>query len=262
MEGNTMRDLKHLRWDEDGSVATVWLDRAPVNAIDQEMYREITAFFSDPAGYVPAARTIVLAGAGKYFSAGNDLKDFQTMNPDNAGARLQTIIEASFAIYDAPLPVIAAVQGVALGSGVVLAASCDLIVAATGTMFGLPEVAMGVTGGASHASRLVPQGIVRYLHLTADSIAAEDLVQYGGILKVVPEAQLMPTARDVASRIARHSPVALRFAKKSLNTIESLDLKSAFEHEQSLSGELSGYSDSKEAVNAYFEKREPQYTGR
>lgn len=255
-----MSDFQFLRWDP-GTVTTVWLARPPVNAINQEMYAEITRFFSSLDTYAPDASAIILRGEGKYFCAGNDLADFQTMNPENAGERLGAIRDASFAIYDAAVPVIAAVQGVAVGSGLVLAASCDLVVAATGARFGLPEVSVGVMGGAKHASRLVPQGMVRYLHLTGDWLPAEDFVKFGGILEVVAPEELEAKAHALAERIVRHSPVVLRYAKKSLNTIEYEDFKTGFQTEQKLSGELSAFDDSKEAVNAYFEGRTPHYTG-
>ena len=173
---------------------------------------------------------------------------------------MRRIREAFWAIYDCPTPVIAAVHGVALGTGLALAGSCDLVIAAKDARFGLPEVSVGIMGGAKHASRLMPQSMVRYLHLTATPVKAHDLVGYGGILKVVEQSELLSEARSVATSMAQHSPVALRYAKQSLNNIEYRDLKSGYAYEQSLSGELSAYSDAKEAVNAFFEDRKPQYT--
>ena len=167
------------------------------------------------------------------------MTEFQTLSPVNSINRMKRIREAFWAIYDSPAPVVAAVHGVALGTGLALAGSCDLVVAAEGAEFGLPEVAVGIMGGAKHASRLVPQAMVRYMHLTGAPVAAEELVRYGGILKVVPRDELMAQARSIANEMAQHSPVSLRFAKQSLNAIEYRDLKSGYEYEQSLSGELS-----------------------
>lgn len=246
----------------DDGVATVWLDREPVNATDQHLYREIREFFGHLHDYLPSARVVVLAGRGKHFCAGNDLAEFRTMDPDNAPERLQLAREAFWAIYDSPLPVIAAVHGVAVGSGLAIAASCDLVVAAEGARFATPEVNVGVLGGAKHLSRLVPQGVVRQMHYTGDLYPAEKLLPYGGIVEIVPPERLLDAARELARSIARHSPVTLRLAKRSLNGIEYMDLKSGYEFEQGLTRELSGHEDSKEAVNAFLERRVPQYTGR
>ena len=257
-----MRDLTLLDWQEDGPIATVWLDRPPVNATDHQLYSEIREFFRNLTEYLPRARAVVLAGRGKHFCAGNDLAEFQTMDPENAPERLQLARETFWAIYDSPYPVIAAVHGVAVGSGLAIAASCDLVVAAEGARFATPEVNVGVLGGAKHLSRLVPQGVVRLMHYTGDLYPAEKLLPYGGIVEIVPQERLLGAAQDLARSIARHSPVTLELAKRSLNGIEYMELKPGYEFEQSLTRELSGYADSKEAVNAFLERRAPVYTGR
>lgn len=243
-------------------VATVTLDRRPVNAVNQQMYREIKDFFSRIEEYAPDARVAVLIGEGRHFCGGNDLEEFRDLTPENSRVRMLTVREALWSIYDCALPVIAAVRGVAVGTGVALAASCDLVVAATGAQFGLPEVGVGVMGGAKHLSRLVPQGVVRRMHYTAELVPVEELVQYGGVVQVVPGDELAKAATELAQRITRHSPVAIRTAKRSLNQIEYMDLKSGYQFEQSLTGEMARSEDSKEAVAAFFERREPRYTGR
>jgi enoyl-CoA hydratase len=257
-----MQDLSHIEFEEDGPIGTVWLNRPPVNATDQQLYAEIRHFFTNVAEYLPNARAVVLAARGKNFCAGNDLAEFQTLDPDNAPAQLKTAREAFAAIYDSPYPVIAAVHGVAVGSGLAIAASCDLVIAAEGARFATPEVKVGVLGGAKHLSRLVPQGVVRLMHYTGDLYPAEMLLPYGGIVEIVSPDQLFASATALAHSIARHSPVTLRLAKRSLNGIEYMELKPGYEFEQGLTRELSGHEDSKEAVNAFLEGREPVYTGR
>lgn len=256
-----MKTLQFLTWHSDGLVGTVQLDRPPVNAVTTEMYAEIEWFFTHVDDYLPEVRAIILMGAGKHFCGGNDLHEFQTMTPENAGERMLQVRKAFWAIYDCPHPVIAAVHGVAMGTGLALAASCDLVVADTTAQFSLPEVNVGVMGGAKHASRLVPQQLVRYLHLTGEALPAQTLADHGGVLQVVEPSELVEAANAVAAKIVRHSPVTLRFAKQSLNEIEYRDLKSGYEYEQGLSGELSAYSDAKESIAAFFERRPPVYTG-
>lgn len=256
-----MPDFEFLKVTTEGTVATVTMDRPPVNAVTQPMYREITRLFSSIEEYAPGARAVVLTGAGNHFCGGNDLDEFLSMNPDNVADRMLIVRTAFFAISDCPIPVIAAVSGVAVGTGVALAGSCDLVVAAEGAKFSLPEIGVGAMGGAKHLSRLVPSGVVRRMHLTGDLVPAEELLPFGGITSVVPKEALLSSAYELAARITRHSPAAIRFAKQSLNAIEDLNLKDGYTYEQGLTGELCAYPDAKEAVKAFFERREPQYTG-
>jgi enoyl-CoA hydratase len=256
-----MRDYNYLRCEVDGPIATVWLNRPPVNAVNQEMYREVRHMFSDVAALGPGVRVIVLTGAGRHFCAGNDLTEFESMTPENASARMQEVREAFWAIHDCPLPVVGAVHGTAVGTGLALAASCDFVVAAEGAMLGAPEIGVGVMGAAKHLSRLVPQPQVRWMFLSGEPVAVEDLVRLGALVAVVSPDELLADARARANAIARHSPVAIRFAKQALNRIEFMDLKSGYEVEQGLTGELSGYPDSKEARLALLDRRMPQYMG-
>ncbi|GAA4708972.1 enoyl-CoA hydratase/isomerase family protein [Pseudonocardia yuanmonensis] len=256
-----VQKFEFIDFAAEGTIGSVWLDRPPVNAVNGTMYLEIKRFFDDVGTHLPDARVIVLGGRGKHFCGGNDLAEFQTMTPENAGERMRVVREAFWAIYDCPVPVIAAVHGVAVGTGLAIAASCDLVVAAEGARFALPEVNVGVMGGAKHLSRLAPQGVVRRLHLQGDLVPAEELLPYGGICEIVPADQLDTAARELARSIARHSPVVLRFAKRSLNAIEYMPLKEGYEFEQGLTGELAAYDDAKEAVNAFVERRAPVYTG-
>lgn len=256
-----MTDFEFLDVTTRDHVATVTMRRPPVNAFNQPMYAEIKHLFSRIEEYAPEARAVILIGEGKHFCGGNDLEEFRTMNPQNAPVRMLAVREAFAAIYDSALPVIAAVRGVAVGTGVALAGSCDMVVAAQGAKFSLPEIQVGAMGGAKHLSRLVPQGVVRRMHYTADMVPAEELVQYGGIVSVVPSEELEQAATELAHRITRHSPIAIKIAKRSLNQIEHMELKSGYQFEQGLTGELSGYQDAKEAVAAFFERRAPRYTG-
>ncbi|WP_235367108.1 enoyl-CoA hydratase-related protein [Rhodococcus sp. Chr-9] len=258
----SMETFEFIEFEESGATATVWLNRPPANAVSQDMYVELKQFFDNVDKYLPDARVVVVAGRGKHFCGGNDLEEFKTLSPENSPARMKQVREAFFSIRDSAKPTVAAVQGAAVGTGLCIAASCDLVVAAENARFSLPEVNVGVMGGAKHLSRLVPQGMVRLMHLSGDMVPAADIYKFGGIVEVVPNDELMTRAQALADSLARHSPAALRFAKLSMNTIEYMDLESGYEYEQSLTGELSGYEDSKEAVNAFLERRTPHYTGR
>lgn len=257
-----MMAFENLSLSMRSHVVTVTMRRPPVNAVDLPMYAEIKRAFSTIRDIEPDARVVILTGEGKHFCGGNDLSEFATMTPDNAPVRMLQVREAFTAVYDCALPVIAAVRGVAVGTGVALAGSCDMVVAGESAKFSLPEIQVGAMGGAKHLSRLVPQGVVRRMHFTADMLTAAELAPYGGIVSVVPDDRLLDEAHALAGRIARHSPVAIRIAKRSLNQIEYMDLRSGYQFEQGLTAELAGYDDAKEAVAAFFEKRPPDYTGR
>jgi len=244
----------------DDRIATVTIDNPPVNALDQPLYVEIRELFTR-LGDDERISAVILTGEGKHFCAGNDLDEFLSLTPENNGPRMKVIREAFFAIEDCAVPVIGALRGVAVGSGLAVAASCDFCVAAQGALLGTPEVSVGIMGGAKHLARLVPEPVLRWMYLSADPVPAEELLAYGSVLAVVPAEQLLDEARRRAEAIVRHSPVTVRFAKRALKDIEFMDRKNGYEFEQGLSGELSSYDDAKEAVRAFFERREPRYTG-
>jgi enoyl-CoA hydratase len=256
-----MDQFESLSYEVDGPIVTVWLDRPPVNAVNQSMYRSIRALFGSLDSLAGDARVVVLAGRGKHFCAGNDLTEFESLDPENSPVRMLEVRQAFFAIQDASVPVVAAVHGAAFGTGLAIAASCDLVVAAEGALLGVPEVSVGVMGGARHLMRVVPQPVARWMYFSGEAMPVERLQAFGAVLDVVPPDELMARARERAAAIARHSPVVLRFAKRSLNQVEEMPLQEGYAFEQSLTGELAGYGDAKEALRAVVERREPHYNG-
>lgn len=254
-----MTTFEFLTPKADGPVAVVSLARPPVNSVSQAMYRELQQLFSDPDRYLPGAKVIVLAAEGRHFCAGNDLREFGTLSPENSDERMAEVRAAFFAIQDCPVPVIGAVQGAALGTGLAIAASCDFVIAADNARFGTPEVGVGIMGGARHLARLVPEPVVRWMYLTAEPIDVQRLVALGGAIEVVPADELLTRALAHADLIVRHSAAAIRMAKRSLNAIETMDLQPGYTFEQGLTRELSAHPDSLEARRATLEQRAPQY---
>jgi enoyl-CoA hydratase len=242
-----------------GSVAVVTMQRPPVNAVNQAMYREVRELFSRTDELLSGVAVVILRGEGKHFSAGNDLNEFLTLSRENSPGRMKLVREAFSALYDCPVPTIAAVHGYALGTGVALAGSCDLVICGESAYFGTPEVGVGVMGGAKHLSRLVPQQVMRLMYLTAEPVPAAEILPYGGVVRIVPDEDLLQAALELAARMTKHSTTALRTAKESLNTIEYMDLKAGYEFEQRLTGRLAGSDDSKEARLALVEKRPPRF---
>ena len=242
-------------------VATVTLDRPPVNAITRSTMVELRDTFR---GFADAAdvRVAVFTGAGeKAFMAGVDLKTFDTddteADPDDPGRLPREALEA---VYDCAVPVIAAVNGPALGAGLAYAAVCDLIVAADHATFGTTEINVGLLGASAHLNLLLGRPFVRELFLTGVPAPAAELHRLGAVNRVVPAADLMTVAGELAAGLAAKSPLALRLAKQALNETEFLPLKEAYRTEQGYTRRLLQHPDSQEARKAFAEKRDPVWT--
>lgn len=255
-----MKTYSHLRIaTDDAGVAEVRLARPPVNAVHREMYIELADFFRGIA-FMPAIRAIVLSGEGAHFCGGNDLDEFATMTPENGSERMWRVREAFFAIAECEVPVIGAVHGVALGTGLAIAASCDFVVAAEDARFGLPELTVGVMGGARHLTRIAPQPLVRRMFFTGEHLTATALAAAGGCIFVCPAKELMETAFKHARRIAQMSPTAVRVGKAVLDRIEWMDLRGGYEFEQAATVRMSGFADSKETLAAFRERRAAEFS--
>jgi enoyl-CoA hydratase len=244
--------------DGDG-VATVTMDRPPVNAVDLVMYRELRDLFAEVDGVGPGVRAVVLTGAGRHFCAGNDLEDFATMDRDNVRERMFHVREAFFAIQDCAVPVVGAVGGAALGTGLAIAASCDFVLAADDSSFGLPELSVGVHGGARHLGRLVPQPVVRWMYFTGQRLTGAAMRSLGAAVAVVPRAELLAAAQAEARRITAFSPTAVRMGKRGLNDIELLDVRRGYELEQGLTAAMMDHPDAKVALHASRTGEAPTY---
>ena len=240
-------------------VLTVTMRRSPVNAVDLLMYQEIRELFVDIDQVGPGVRAVVLTGEGKHFCAGNDLDDFATMDRDNVRERMFHVREAFFAIQECAVPVVGAVAGAALGTGVAIAASCDFVVAADDAVFGLPELSVGVHGGARHLGRLVRQPIARWMYFTGQRLTGPEMHARGAVIAVVPRDELLARAQAEARRIAAFSPTAVRMGKRGLNDIEFLDIKRGYEHEQGLTARMMDHPDSKIALRAARAGEVPAY---
>ena len=255
-------DLKHLNvsLDADG-VATVLLNRAPANAVDRDMYIEIANFFSNP-DVLGDVKAIALGAEGRLFCAGNDLDEFATMTPENGTERMWRVREAFFAIQNCQVPVIGAVHGAALGTGLAIAASCDFVVAKPDAKLGLPELTVGVMGGAAHLARLAAQPIVRRMYFTGEAVTAQQLAAWGAAIFLYEGPDLLEEAKRLARRAASFSPTAVRLAKQILDRIETMDLQPGYAFEQGFTVRMSGHPDSKEALKAFAEKRAANYAPR
>jgi enoyl-CoA hydratase/carnithine racemase len=244
---------------DDNGVATVTMARPPVNAVDLVMYQELWKLFARIDQIGPGIRAVVLTGAGKHFCAGNDLDDFATMDADNVRERMFFVREAFFALQECAVPVVGAVTGAALGTGLCLAAACDFVVAADDASFGLPELSVGVHGGARHLARMVSQPVVRWMFFTGQRLSATEMQSLGAVIAVVPKEELLRRARSEAHRVAAFSPTAVRMGKRGLNEIEFLDVRRGYEAEQGLTAQMMDFPDSKMALKSSREGTVPSY---
>src|SRR5882724_7987310 len=201
-------------------IAEVIIDFPPVNALPVQGWFDLANAVT-AAGEDATVRAVIIAAEGRGFCAGVDIKQMQQAPGHEALIGASRGCFAAFAsVYDCPVPVIAAVHGFCLGGGVGLAGNADIVIAADGATFGLPEVKQGALGAATHLARLVPQHRMRQMVYTAERATAQELASYGSVLKVVPREQLRAVAREVAQQIATINPTVIRAAKASLNGID------------------------------------------
>jgi enoyl-CoA hydratase len=160
------------------------------------------------------------------------------------------------------VPVIAAVNGPALGAGIAICASADIVIASERAVFALPEITVGMLGGGSHLARLIGPQRMRLSYYTSERLSAAEMYRLGGVARVVPHERLADEAMAIARDIASKSPLAVRLAKQALNRVEDLPLKEGYRLEQDYTMRLGLFEDTKEAMDAFLEKREPKFKGR
>ena len=246
-------------------VAEITMNRAPVNAIDHQLTREVIDAYHR-ARKDDTARAVILTSAlPTVFSAGVDLK----LALEFDGQALRSFIEVFYyemheALYRLGKPVIAAVNGHARAAGVTWAVSCDIIIAAEEAQMGYPEIDVGLLP-AMHLVHLPKQaGRHRAAELlfTGDIVSAAEMHALGVVNHVVPREQVMPTARALARRLAKKSPIAMKLLRDAFVRANDLDYRRSMESVVETMCGLKDSADSREALLAFVEKREPSYTGK
>jgi len=248
-----------------GHVATVTIQRPEkMNALNAAVIAELTRVFAElsTSGEVRAA---VLTGAGKAFVAGADIAEMQAMSTVEAkhfSDRGHTLMAS---LEEAPFPVIAAVNGFALGGGLELALACDFIYAAEGAKLGQPEVNLGVIpgfGGTARLSRRVGVARARELVYAGDMITAEQGFAMGLVNQVTPKGEVVSRAQEIAAKIASRGPVAVAAAKRVLLRGEGASLAAACELEAQAFASLFGSADQKTGMQAFLDKAPATFSGR
>ena len=222
----------------DDGVAELVMDRPPVNALTVQGWFDVARLL-DQAGSNAAVRVVVLRAEGRGFNAGVDIKEMQTLSGHEGILGANRGCYAAFkAVYECPVPVVAAVNGYCLGGGVGLVGNADIIVASDDATFALPEVDRGALGAATHLARLVPQHMMRQMVYMAAAATAAQLHAFGSVHRVVPRDQLREAAMEVARSIAAKRPGVIRAAKACLNGIDPVDVNRSYRFEQGFTFEL------------------------
>ncbi len=260
-----MSDPSPVRLERRGAVGVLTIDRADRrNALSRDTLYALGRLGRELCAD-DAVRAIVVTGAGdKAFCAGADLKKRARMSAEEVHAFHAGLRGALRAVEAAPQPVIAALNGAALGGGLELALACDLRVAADGAVLGLPEVSLGIipgAGGTQRLARLVGVARAKDLVLTARRIGAAEALAMALVSRVAPAARLLDEALALAEQVARNAPVSLRQAKRAIDGGFHLPLEEALDLENRLYQACLGTKDRVEALRAFAEKRPPVFEG-
>jgi len=262
-------EMSTLVYSVEGQIAVVTLNRPDrMNTLGGTMKPDLARAFFELARTDDRVRAVVLTGAGeRAFCAGADIKERagQEVRASDFFITQKVTHDLFRAIEEFEKPVVAAINGVALGGGLELALCCDIRLAADHARLGLPEVRLGVipaAGGTQRLPRLIGEARAKALMLTAAQIDAAQALNYGLVTQVVPGAELMQQAMALASQIAEMPPLAVRFAKRAVNRGMQTDLDSGLEYERYAAAMLVDSEDRKEGMRAFVEKRKPVFRGR
>ncbi|WP_203071655.1 enoyl-CoA hydratase/isomerase family protein [Falsiroseomonas ponticola] len=258
-----MSEYETLTLEVADYVATVTLNRPPVNAMNLAMRQEIVRVFDELHDRADV-RAVVLTANGKAFCAGADLKE----RPNIAGEpgaypRHNRLTRAVFdSVMECGKPVIAAVNGLGIGAGCVLALSADIILVAEEAYLAMTEVDVGLAGGVRHVLRHLGQSDARLMIYTARRFTGPDLLRMGAASLCLPRDALLAEAQKIGREIAGKVPLAVQAAKKSFQVTEYMPLHEGYRFEQSQTVALASTEDTQEAWKAFAEKRKPAFKGR
>lgn len=258
-------ELETLELSIENKIAVVRLNRPPMNPLSSKLFGELNELM-DHLEDREDVRVVILTGAGeKAFAAGADISEMKDLDLHGMTRMNRVSREAFSRVDNFSKPVIAAVNGLALGGGLELALCCDFRILSENARVALPEINLGIIpggGGTQRLQRLIGQAKAKELLYFGDMIGAQDALACGLATKVVPPDSLMETALEMAAKLAEKAPVALRMIKTSLHTGAGTDLNSALTVEQLGFGNIFETHDKKEGMAAFAEKRKPVFTGR
>ena len=257
--------MEFLSWQIDEGVAVVTISRTPANALSKQLVQEVNELL-DTVENDEAIRVILLHGAGRFFSAGADIKEFTSVSTGEEFGDLaragQTVFER---LESFSKPVIAAIHGAALGGGLELAMACHMRFVTESAKLGLPELQLGIIPGFAGTQRLPRYvGVAKAAEMmfTSDPISGSEAVQWGLANQAFQDEDLLPSVLAIAKKIAKKSPIALKATLKMLQYSKTPWFYEGVEAEAQSFGEVFVSADAKEGIQAFIEKREPVFTGK
>jgi enoyl-CoA hydratase len=255
--------LETVRLEVADHIAVVTMDRPPVNAQNNQSREELIRVF-DAISDRDDIRVAILTAAGKVFSAGADVKERVGLVKE-AGDYVRhnrLAREYFYSISDCTKPVICAANGAGFGAGFALMLACDIMIASEDAYFVMPELDVGLAGGAGFLMQHFSKSMARHIYFTARRIPAAELYRLGVITACVPRDKLMDEAMTIAREIAAKSPLAVQKVKRAFNVVEEMPTRDGYRFEQTVTVELSHSEDAKEAQKAFVEKRKPMFKGK
>lgn len=250
--------MNFITYEQEGFVGVITINRPKaLNALNSEVLKELNATLD--AVDLENTRALVLTGAGeKSFVAGADIAEMSTLTKAEGEAFGKIGNNVFRKIETFPIPVIAAVNGFALGGGCEIAMSCDIRLCSDTAIFGQPEVGLGITpgfGGTQRLARLIPVGKAKEIIYGAVNIKADEAYRLGLVNSVYPLEELLPAAKKLAAKIAKNAPIAVRACKQAINEGLDLDMDQAIVLEEKLFGSCFETEDQREGMQAFLEKR-------
>jgi enoyl-CoA hydratase len=259
--GGRMSD-SYITLEVSNHIGVVTMNRPPVNALNSAAREQITNIFDEITDR-DDVRVAILTGAGDIFSGGADLKDRPSASQPGAHWRHNRITrEAGNSIRECAKPVIAAINGAAIGSGFGMAAACDIMIASDNAYISMPEINVGLAGGAALLEQFFGRSRMRRMMFTGMKLSADELYRLGVIEASVPRESLVAEAMAIAEEIAAKAPLGIRLAKQSANMAGLMSPRDTYRFEQNFTVELSKTEDCKEAQRAFVEKRKPVFKGK
>lgn len=259
-------ELKNVILEKDGRVGTIYINRPKaLNALNSDTLKELD-YVIDEIAKDDEIFAVILTGAGeKSFVAGADITEMKDLNVSQ-GRSFGILGNKVFRkLENLEKPVIAAVNGFALGGGCELAMACDIRIASTKAKFGQPEVGLGITpgfGGTQRLARIVGTGMAKEMIFTAKIIKADEALRIGLVNSVYEPETLMEEAKKLASVIAAQAPLAVKYAKVGINRGIQCDIDTAVLYESEVFGQCFATEDQKEGMTAFIEKREKNFKNR
>jgi len=250
--------MNFITYEQEGFVGVITINRPKaLNALNSEVLKELNATLD--AVDLENTRALVLTGAGeKSFVAGADIAEMSTLTKAEGEAFGKIGNDVFRKIETFPIPVIAAVNGFALGGGCEIAMSCDIRLCSDTAIFGQPEVGLGITpgfGGTQRLARLIPVGKAKEIIYGAVNIKADEAYRLGLVNSVYPLEELLPAAKKLAAKIVKNAPIAVRACKQAINEGLDLDMDQAIVLEEKLFGSCFETEDQREGMQAFLEKR-------